>query len=382
MKKIAIIGANDFQKPLVIKAKELGYQTHVFAWEEGATAKEYADYFYPISITEKEKILLICREIKIDAIISIGSDLVTNTINYVAMEMGLPGNTLACTEKATNKYKMREAFKKNNIPVPNFIKFSEGDNIDNLNFMKLPIIVKPTDRSGSRSITKINCFKELEPAINDAINSSFEKGCIIEEFIEGEEYSLEGISFEGKHYFLAITKKYTTGAPNFIETGHLEPAELSSEMIDKIYKFIPDALNALEIKNSATHTEFKITPEGEIRIIEIGARMGGDCIGSNLVQISTGYDYLKMVLDVSLGKFPDFNKITEPKNAMIKFVFDQKDIENLEKIKKEYPNTINYISNIHPINSHIVSDSSTRFGFYILQCSEEEKSKLKWILEF
>ena len=66
MKKIAIIGANEFQNKLVLKAKELGIETHVFAWEDGAVAKENSDFFYPISITEKEKILEICKKIKID----------------------------------------------------------------------------------------------------------------------------------------------------------------------------------------------------------------------------------------------------------------------------------------------------------------------------
>ena len=94
MKKIAIIGANDFQNPLILKAKEMGYETHVFAWREGAPGEETADYFYPISIVEREKILEECRRIRPAAVISIGSDLAMLTVNYVAGELGLVCNSM------------------------------------------------------------------------------------------------------------------------------------------------------------------------------------------------------------------------------------------------------------------------------------------------
>ena len=92
MKKIVIIGANNFQMPLIIKAKELGYETHVFAWAEGAVGADFADYFYPISIVEKDKILDKCKEIKPDAVISVASDLATLTVNYLTDKLGLIGN--------------------------------------------------------------------------------------------------------------------------------------------------------------------------------------------------------------------------------------------------------------------------------------------------
>lgn len=92
MKKIVIIGANDFQKPLILKAKEMGYETHVFAWREGATGAEDADFFYEISIVEMDEILEECRRIKPDAVATIGSDLANITVQYLAEKLGLPGN--------------------------------------------------------------------------------------------------------------------------------------------------------------------------------------------------------------------------------------------------------------------------------------------------
>ena len=103
LKKLVIIGANDFQNQLILKAKSLGYETHVFAWRDGAIGESTADYFYPISIVEKEEILEKCREIKPDGICSIASDLATITVNYVAEKLGLACNATAFTNIQTNK---------------------------------------------------------------------------------------------------------------------------------------------------------------------------------------------------------------------------------------------------------------------------------------
>lgn len=379
MKKIVIIGANDFQNPLILKAKDNGYETHVFAWKDGSIGEKTADFFYPISIIEKEQILKECKKIKPDAVISIGSDLAMITVNFLAKELGLVGNTLECTTNSTNKYAMRKAFKKAGVKVPEFEEITENESIEKLNYLTFPLIVKPTDRSGSRAITKVLKKEDLKEAIKRAISNSFEKKAIIEEYIDGQEYSLECISYKGQHNFLTITKKYTTGAPHFIETAHIEPAGLNEEQQEKVKKVIFKALDALGIENGASHSEFRIDSKGDVRIIEIGARMGGDCIGSDLVQISTGYDFLQMVLDVSLGKKPNFNKISIPKIAIIKFIFGKKELEELETIKRENPEWIWFVSNIDEIDSHDIIDSSTRYGFYIL--AVDSKDKIKNILE-
>ncbi|MBR5774211.1 MAG: carbamoyl-phosphate synthase large subunit, partial [Clostridia bacterium] len=109
MKKLVIIGANDFQNQLILKAKSLGYETHVIAWRDGAVGEKSADFFYPISIVEKDAILEECRRIKPDGVCSIASDLAAITVNYVAENLGLPCNATAYTAEQTNKYAMRRA---------------------------------------------------------------------------------------------------------------------------------------------------------------------------------------------------------------------------------------------------------------------------------
>ena len=218
MKKLAIIGASCFQEPLISKAKDMGLETHVFAWKTGDEGEKIADYFYPISITEKALILKKCKEIKIDGICTIGSDLATITVSYVAEHMGLTGNRIETSLVTTNKYEMRKRFKKNGDPSPES-KIVTSVNELNIDELKYPLIVKPTDRSGSRGIYKVQRAEELNEAIENAKEQGFLKKVLIEEYVEGREYSVEYISFEGQHVFLAITEKYTSGAPCFIETS-------------------------------------------------------------------------------------------------------------------------------------------------------------------
>lgn len=366
MKRLVIIGANDFQNQLILKAKEKGFETHVFAWKDGSIGEKTADFFYPISIVEKEQILEICKKIKPDGVCSIASDLATITVNYVAEKLGLTCNSKECTLLSTNKYYMRKAFEKHGDPSPLCYR---SDELTDMVRKKLsyPVIVKPVDRSGSRAIAKVNCDEKLDKAILEAEKVSFEKRAIIEEYIEGQEYSVEYISYKGKHTFLALTQKFTTGEPKFIETGHLQPAKVEENILRNVQNVVEHALDTLQIKNGASHSEVKVDEEGMVRIVEIGARMGGDCIGSDLVRISTGLDFVSMVIDVACGMEPSMVPLEEGHEAEIHFIFNQEDIENMEKQKIQHPEQFYRISEIEPFDGHEVTDSSSRYGYYILK---------------
>ena len=366
MKKLVIIGANDFQNQLILKAKSLGYETHVFAWREDAIGEKTADFFYPVSIVEKEKILEECRKINPVGVCSIASDLAAITVNYVAESLGLPCNSTKYTAQQTNKYAMRKAMVQAGIPCPRFIIADSSTDFDStLDDFSFPIIVKPTDRSGSRNIMKLESMEGVSKAVKEACETSFEKKAIIEEYLTGEEYSMESISYNGRHHFLAVTKKFTTGAPHFIETGHRQPSDLSDEIVQKAIETIFKALDALHIENSASHAEFRVDESGNIKIIEIGARMGGDCIGSDLVYLSTGHDFVKMVIDVACGNAPTLNENPLRRQAEIRFLFDQKDLDDFESWRSDNEDKIYRVSDFDLDNIGNVTDSSTRIGYYI-----------------
>ena len=363
MKKIAIIGASYLQNPLILKAKSMGIETHVFAWEAHDVGEYSADHFYPISIVEKDQILEQCRKIGVDGICSIASDLAAITVNYVANRMGLIGNSDDCTFVSTNKNAMRRKFEECGDPSPRSIPVKSIEDVSGLH-LTYPVIVKPVDRSGSRGITLVRNPKDLEEAINTSENVGFEKIALIEDFVTGCEYSAECVSWNGKHNLLAITKKYTTGDPNFIETAHIEPSDLDEEQQKKVKETVYHALTSLGIRYGASHSEFKVDSGGNITIIEIGGRMGGDFIGSTLVYQSTGVDFLRAVIDISLGKEPDVKR-TKNRAAAVRFIFDQKDIDVLDELKKQAPQLL-LEEQLLPITGQKVTDSSSRFGYWIM----------------
>jgi biotin carboxylase len=340
-------------------------ETHVFAWkcDDAGETDDATDFFYPISIVECDEILDVCRRIGIDGICSIASDLAAITVNHVAHAMGLPGNSPECAKKSTNKHLMRMAFEENHDPSPRSFMVETADNLERYR-LNYPVIVKPTDRSGSRGITKLLSADGLKQAVECAIEQSFEKKALIEEFAGGREYSVEYISYHGEHHFLAMTLKYTTGAPHFIETAHLQPAPVSDAILDRVKAIVEHALDTLEITDSASHSEVKITDDGRISIIEIGGRMGGDFIGSNMVELSSGIDFLQAVISVALGDEPDLNPVHEKGAAAVRFIFGVDDLEELSRIESERPEYLVY-KEIHDISGEI-KDSSDRHGVYLL----------------
>lgn len=373
MIKIAVIGASYLQLPLVEKINSLGYESHCFAWDnQDSICKDIAFYFYPISIIEKELILKKCEELEVNAILSIASDVAVPTISYVAEKMGLIANSVDSALVSTNKFLMRTRFQEAGLFTPFYYSVTSLDSINSLKNLTFPIIVKPTDRSGSRGVSISYNYEELQLNVQRAISESFEKKAIIEAYIEGSEYSVESISLNGVHTILAITEKVTSGVPYFVELEHHQPAVLGNEVKSQIEETVKKGLDALFIKNGASHSELKINTEG-IFLIEIGGRMGGDFIGSHLVQLSTGYDYLKNIVEVALGNPIDSFCPSEQYYSGVYF------LSNITKHLLPYF-TFNSIEgvdfievNLQSTNFEELKDSSNRTGYLIYKSS----SKLK-----
>jgi len=368
MKKLVIIGANNFQRPLIQKARTLGLETHVFAWEKGAVGREFADHFYPISIIEKNRILEEARRIEPDGVLSIGSDLAIITVNYLAKQLGLIGNSPECTRVTTDKLAMRLRLSQCGLPCPRFSDASDVAKILN-DCGDFPLIVKPLDRSGSRGVTLARSAGELGRAIERAQEQSFQHRHIVEEFVTGREYSVEMISWQGEHYFLQVTEKETSGAPFFVEKAHHQPADLPEPMIEKIIDIVRKSLNCLGVEFGASHSEVLLTDDDEVFIVEIGARMGGDYIGSHLVELSTGYDFVRGAIYVALGRFGAVVK-TKKLYSGIHYVFAKQGIlKSVENRCYEYPEIV-----FNEVYFHVggetrdARESNDRAACYVYQC--------------
>ena len=367
-KKLAIIGASYLQEPLVEKAREMGLYTICFAWEDGAVCKDLCDKFYPISIVDKDAILKVCREEGIDAVTTIASDVAVLTVNYVAEQMGLIGNPDKYSQTATNKYLMRQCFMENGVPSPKFC-LTDGEVPMAISTLRFPVIVKPTDRSGSRGVEKVEKQQDLQEAITRACKESFQLKAVIEEFVEGREISVESISFEGRHYVLQVTDKVTTEAPFFVELEHHQPSSLPNDVQLRVKEIVLHALDALHIQYGASHSELKITENDDIKVVEIGARMGGDFIGSTLVRLSTGYDFLQGVVEVAMGEFHE-PRLTEHNHSGVYFLSEEtKKLKPIIENYKNFPEIVE--AKITNVELRHIECSGDRSGYLIYKSNKK-----------
>lgn len=370
-KKLAVLGTTSYQAELMKKAKSLGIEVHAFAWAADDVGEKIADFFHPISIVEKDDILAKCQELQVDGICSVACDIAMPTVSYVAEHMGLVHNSIHSTEISTHKGMMRTAFREKKDPSPVSITVNEKNALSKEE-MVFPLIVKPTDRSGSRGITKVYSKEELCSAIEIAISESYDNKAVVEEYVEGQEYSVEYISWKGKHSFLALTKKYTTGSPHYIETGHRQSAGVDDDILEKVKSVVSHALDSLEIEYGASHSEIKIDGNGNIKIIEIGGRMGGDHIGTKLVEMSTGIDFLKAVIDVALGYEPDITPKHRTMAAGVRFIINKEDREILADIQKTNPSILTHVE-VWDDSLAEITNSTDRHGLFIMQAENSEE---------
>ena len=370
MIKLAVIGANAPSISFYKQAKALGYYIIGIAWAEGAVCKQYCDKFYPISFKEKDEVLRVCREERIDGITSFSLESALPTVVYVAQAMGLVSNTEECVRLTETKYAQRKAFEQHGIPVPKFKKLKKGDAID-VTGIQYPIIVKPMDSGGSQGITKLDSSFGLEEALRAAFDRSRTEQAIVEEFVDGREFSVEALSHHGKHYILQITDKVTSGTPHFIEMQHHQPADISQEVANQIRAMVEKALTALKIENSPSHTEIKLNSRGELYIIEIGARLGGDFITSDLVRLSTGYDMVKGTIELAVGRFEMPRKVFSKFSGVYFYSALAPQMGDVIRNHSRYPEIVEFEIDESPLME--VHSNADRNGYFIYQ---SEKGKM------
>lgn len=367
MKTLAIVGASYLQEPLVRKAKEMGLRTICFAWSDGAVCQNVCDRFYPISIIEKDAILDVCRKEKIDGITTIATDVAMPTVSYVATALELVCNTEHSAYLCTNKQAMREALARGGVRCPKFATVSSvaeaGIAAESIGF---PVIVKPCDRSGSMGVTEVRSPDALAAAVETAIGFSFAKRAMVEQLVDiASEISVEGISWNGEHHVLAITDKVTTGAPHYVELGQHQPSRLPRETIDEAIRQVKLGVKALEIQYGASHPELMIDRSGTVYMTEIGGRMGGDFIGSDLVWLSTGYDFLKGVIEIALGSFSGVT-FGERRCAGVWFYSpDTPWVGDVVRNRADWPQIVR--SEIHEDELKPLARSADRAGYFIYQ---------------
>lgn len=322
-KRLLVLAAGILQVPVIKKAKEKGYYVIAVDGDSNAIGLQYADKAICANITDEEIMLEIAREQHVDGVIHPCSEVSMNVMGRINDELSLAGITKEQAIRATNKHLMREAFEKGNAPSPkSILTDSAEDAWEHLqNDFTTDGILKPSRNSGSRGIAKV--VRDMNKtdfinAYNIALDESRDKSVLIEQFIEGPEFSIEIIVWNGKVNVLTVTDKKTTGAPHFVELGHNQPSCYSKEDVETLKAAAVAGVKALGVNNCACHAEAKLM-NGKAYLMEIGARLGGDFISTELTHLSTGIDMVAAAIDVALGIEPDLSIKEEPKGACIRY---------------------------------------------------------------
>ena len=303
MKKLAIIGAQRMAKNYAINAREMGIETYCFAWEKGAVAKEYVDKFYPISIFDVDSILDVLKQVGIDGIVST-SELTIAIAADLAMQLNLPSLRPDVAKVITNKYRNRLATRNvKGLHHPGYALVRTVQEVLDSG-MRFPCIMKPLSEGGKRGVIVVSSEQELAKAFDyTRKESKRQDSFLVEEYLsEGREYSVESLSFHGQNSIIQITEKITSGPPHCVELGHRQPANLSESLRREVMSVIDRALTAVGVSEGPCHTEIKIIDD-KVYLIEFNARPGGDFISYPLVDLSTGYAYLKGAIRIALGDF-------------------------------------------------------------------------------
>lgn len=323
-KKLLVLAAGILQVPVIKKAKAMGVYVVAADGDPNACGFNYADKAICANITDEDIMLNIAREEHIDGVIHPCSEVSMNVMGKINEELKLAGITKKQAIRATNKHLMREAFEKGNAPSPkSILTESAEDAWSHLqqDFDGTDAILKPSRNSGSRGIAKV--MRDMDKTefvefYNIALNESRDKSVLIEQFIEGPEFSIEIIVWNGNVNVLAVTDKKTTEAPHFVELGHNQPSCYSAQEVSTLKAAAIAGVKALGINNCACHAEAKLQG-GKAYLMEIGARLGGDFISTELTHLSTGIDMVAAAVDVALGLAPDLSVKEQPKSACIRY---------------------------------------------------------------
>lgn len=334
-KSILIFGAAKLQRSIIDQANKMDLFTVGIDPDENAECKDILNVFEIVGGNDFEKTIEIAQKYNISGIVTTATDKPLIMMAEVAEYLNLPFFSVQTAINSTDKLLMKNIFMENNIPCAKGIIVQNIDEIVDVNF---PVIVKPRDNSGSRGVIYCKDKNEVATAINEAMSFTKNNNVLVEEFIEGKEYSVESVHFQNETKIIQFTEKITTSLPYNVELGHNQPANLTDSIKLQIQELITKIANAMGFVNCASHTELKINEAG-IFIIETSPRLGGDFITSHLVPLSTGINIEEILLKIALGKKPILNNALE-RSAIVRFLnFENGTINSInlpEKPKEEW----------------------------------------------
>ena len=296
-KCILVFGVGELQRSIIRRAKLKGLFTIGIDPCADAVCKDEVDAFEIVGGQDFEGTCAVVEKYGVDAIVTAATDKPLVMMARVAEKYGFPFYSIETAQWSTDKYQMKQRFLEGGVPCARGRLIAKVEEADDLYY---PLIVKPRDNSGSRGVKLCRNKEELQEAMQEALQYSHLDTVLVEEYIEGQEYSIEGLHYEGKSEVIQFTEKTTTEFPYNVELAHKQPANLTENQKNDIRELISKIASCMHFENCPSHTELKINERG-IFVIETSPRLGGDYITSTLVPLSTGINMEDQLLNIALG---------------------------------------------------------------------------------
>lgn len=325
MKKIMILGAGLMQKPAILAAKSLGFESVVVDANPNAVAVPLADRFEPVDLKDKEALVRLADQINSEGeenslagVFTAGTDF-SASVAYVAEHCSLSGHKYEACLNASDKVRMRSCFKKANVPCPDFIEveknqiesiFSDAEKGD----VRFPKVVKPCDNMGGRGCRLVRNKDEFLSATNDAVKNSRTSRAIFEDYMEGAEFSIDSIVYNGTLTITGFADRHIFYPPYFIEMGHSLPSEASQKIKNELIATFALGIKALGLTCGVAKADIKYTKNGPM-IGEIAARLSGGYMSGWTFPYSSGMNLTEQAMCIALGKEPEFllaNRVSLP----------------------------------------------------------------------
>lgn len=318
-KKILILGAGLMQKPAILGAKHLGYKAVVVDANKNAVAVPLADEFYPVDLKDRESLLELAKKLnkkgELKGVFTAGTDF-SASVSFVAENLGLPAHSFEAALNASDKARMRACFEKEGVPSPKFIEIDENAHAElvSKSDIEFPKVVKPCDNMGGRGCRLVRNQDEFQTSVTAAIKNSRTNRAIFEDYMEGAEFSIDSVVYNGTLTITGFADRHIFYPPYFIEMGHSLPSRVDSKIKNELIATFALGIKALGLTCGVAKADIKYTKKGPM-IGEIAARLSGGYMSGWTFPYSSGMNLTEEAMKIAVGQEPDYllsNRVSLP----------------------------------------------------------------------
>lgn len=311
----------------------------------------------------------------------------------LAADLGLPGLEPAVAQRVRDKALMRQALARAGVAGPRFRMVSTASELEAAAAaVGYPLVIKPTRSAGSVHVSLASGLPEVRAAYAAiAVEPTLDLGTrlgadvLLEQYIAGPEFSVEGYVQNGRPVVVSITEKLVSEPPHFVELGHTVPAAIEPACERLIAGWTGDVVRALGIDCTVFHLELRLH-NGLPHAIELGARLPGDSIGS-LIELSRGVSLADIFVRLATGHQVDHTEVGTPGTAScvaaIRFFYEPGlDIVTSAPTDSELhtlPNVVNGAVTVSPGDRpNCRADFRSRLGWVLMTGADRRSVDRSW----